>query len=164
MVNGRVTKYIYDAWNKADERKFGHRIGCDKGQQTWESLGMLVAMRAWKDEWATSRTCLTLQGDSMTALYMAGSTHSKSEVNVHVARELSLLLGNAAYRPDFIEHIPGISNVLPDFLSRIYEPGKSATPWPEALAGAVRTQVPHRGATWYVAAVPPRRAQERNRE
>ena len=103
-------------------------------------------------------------GDSMTALFMAGSTHSRSEVNVHVARELSMLLGDAAYRRDFIEHIPGVSNVLPDFLSRIHEPGKTATPWPEALAGAVRTHVAIRDASWYPAAAPPRRALRRKRE
>ena len=158
MRDGVITHYLYDAISPEDVKKYGRKVGCDKGQQTWEALGMLVSLRCWQHVWADARSCLTLQGDSLTALFMAASTHSKSDINVHIARELAMLLGNASYRPDVIEHIPGLSNIIPDFLSRIYEPGKTATPWPALLAEAQRTPVPTRGTSWYLAAAAPRRA------
>ena len=119
---------------------------------------MLVALLRWRHVWADARSCLALQGDSLTYLFMAGPTYSKSDMHINIARELSMLLGNASYRPDVIEHIPGLSNVIPDFLSRIYEPGTTATPWPALLAEAERTPVPARGLSWYLAAATPRRA------
>lgn len=42
-----------------------------------------------------------------------------------IAREFALDLGEAEFRPDMCEHVPGISNVTCDILSRRFDPNKT---------------------------------------
>ena len=125
---------------------------------------MLVAVRTWKHIWSTGRVCITLQGDSVTALYMMADVKSKSEVNVHIAREIALELGSAIYRPDKIQHIPGLTNQVPDFLSRCMVPPRSQEPLPDALRCAKEVKAAVRDDSWYLAGIPPaHRAEKRSR-
>ena len=69
-------------------------------------------------------------------------------------------MGEAMYRPDVVEHVPGISNKLPDHLSRRFEPGHAETPeakrMDELLAKArpVERVAPVRVPSWYLADSP----------
>ena len=158
-----ITHYLLDRITDFDVAKFGHAVGADTGQQTWEALTMLVALRTWRHVWAQGRACLTIQGDSITALYLLADTKSRSATNVHIAREVALELGSAAYRPDRIEHIPGLTNVIPDFLSRRSCEDYASRPWPDALRNATQVPVEPRGPSWYLAAEPPRPPVRRKR-
>ena len=106
----------------------------------------------------SGRVRLVLQGDSMSALYDATLYKAKGYGTNLVARELSLLMGEAMYRPDVVEHVPGISNKLPYHLSRRFEPGHGETPEAKSmdklLANAVERVAPVRVPSWYLAHSP----------
>ena len=40
-----------------------------------------------------------------------------------IAREMALDIADAGYRPSIAEHVPGDHNVIPDMLSRKFQPG-----------------------------------------
>ena len=141
---------------------FRHDLGDSDGQQTWEALALLVALRLWRHHWHSQRFRVVIQGDSMTALHVLLDTRAKSEANNIIAREISLELGAWLYRPDEIEHIPGVTNVVPDFLSRCVAEKKDE-PWPKQLLNAEGMQRPPRDASGYVSLVPPRLAGRRKR-
>ena len=48
----------------------------------------------------------------------------KSPTLAIIARELALDIAAASYSPDFMEHVPGIANVIADTLSRKHQPAK----------------------------------------
>ena len=89
----------------------------------WEALAELVALRTWSRLWENRRCLLKVRGDSMAALGALGRMRSKSPAVNAVARELALDLALAPYQIGIHEHVAGKDNVLPDFLSRVKEPG-----------------------------------------
>ena len=66
-----------------------------------------------------------------------------------VARELALDIGRATYTPHVVTHIPGVANILSDYLSRTCDPAHVHDPQPLGLHGAERTSVPTRAHAWY---------------
>ena len=52
--------YFISALTKYDEQRFRYKIGDHKGQQTWESLSVLVALKTWQDQYMGRRFSLTL--------------------------------------------------------------------------------------------------------
>ena len=71
-----------------------------------------------------------------------------------VVREIALDLAEGRYEHDFIEHVPGILNVLPDRLSRVMQPGASSEVPPE-LADARRATPESRRSSWWATALDP---------
>ena len=118
---------------------------------------MLIALRIWRIFWLSSRFRLAVEGDSTTALCMLAYAKTKSSVNTALARELALEFGTGLYVPDAIQHISGVSNKVPDYLSRCMA-WKSSDPWPATLHGAIRAPVPTRTAACFRASRPPGRA------
>ena len=47
-----ITGFFRPRLTAVDEGRFGHRIGDNKGQQTWELLSALVGLRIWSSKWA----------------------------------------------------------------------------------------------------------------
>ena len=154
-MGGVIVEYFLDLLTEEDARRFNQVLGSSRGQQTWEALALLVSLRLWRSWWCSSRFRVIVHSDSVTALYLLVNGTTRSEVNVAIAREVSLELGSGLYSPDEAVHIPGVTNVIPDALSRLGE--DSARPLPAALANAKQIEVPARVASWYLAAVPPRR-------
>ena len=100
----------------------------------------------------------------MTALWMATKLKATGFGTNVVARELALDLGEAAYRPDAVEHIPGLSNEVPDYLSRLLQPGpKKDVPCPSAWQDAKEDVAEPRDAAWYAAGDLRRGASKRER-
>ena len=124
LLNGHPTSWFSSPLSESDEEIFGHSIGSSTGQQTWECLVVLVALRLWRAEWCHSRAQLEVRGDSIAALTMVMNMKASGRGPGIVARELALELGNAEFKPNLFSHIPGIANVSADALSRRTEPGK----------------------------------------
>ena len=74
---------------------------------------------------------------------MLSKMQPKSKSLAIVAREIALDIANAAYAPDFNEHVPGISNLMADELSRKHQPGVTFKV-PEALCHAKEHVLPPR--------------------
>jgi hypothetical protein len=133
-----------------DVARYGVAIGSCTGQQIWESLGALLALRTWKLRWLHTRVNLRVRGDNITMLQLLVKLRppSHSDGLGLIARELALDIAEAVYGPDVSEHIPGIANVTADTLSRRYEPGFEWT-LPLSLARVPEARAPARDASFY---------------
>ena len=61
-------EYFTSALCSEGVARFGFELGDPAGQQVWESLAALVAVRLWKAHWQQRRVCLTVRGDSVAML------------------------------------------------------------------------------------------------
>ena len=129
-----------------DEHIHGHLIGADTGQQVWEALCILVAMRTWSSYWLACQCSLTIKSDNVSALVMASKLKiTSSEL---IARELALLLSEASYMPRHVVHVPGVMNAWADALSRLSEPGGNYR-IPAALRSVPRSSPIRRSPDFY---------------
>ena len=128
--------------------------GSPKGQQVWESLNLVVALRAWQRFWKADRVTLEVRGDSVAALTLLAAVRGKGRALTAVAREYALDLGDAAYFPDVCAHTPGVASTIADALSRRFAP---AAAWsvPAALEGAREIVPPTLDHTFFSATVLP---------
>ena len=147
LINGLATAWFACPLCAFDYEVFGHEQGSSSGQQTWECLAVLVALRLWADEWLKERMVLEVRADSVAALTMAMCMKVSGKGPGMVSRELALLLGEAAFRPTVFSHIPGIANVTADGLSRRFEPGKPFAV-PEGLRRVPESHPPDRTPSW----------------
>ena len=122
----------------------------EKGQQCWEALCMLVALRVWRELWLTNRIALTIKGDSITALQLVNTLKARGGGLRIIACELAFELSSASFEPDTVEHIPGVCNDLADTLSRKFDPARAAQ-WkvPPLLATSRSCSVPPRPYQWW---------------
>jgi hypothetical protein len=134
----------------ADCARFEVKRGDCEGQQIWESLASLVALRQWKGRWLHGRISLKVRGDNMTMLQLLVRLRppTSSKGLGLIARELALDISEAAYAPDISEHLPGIANITADKLSRKFEPGVSWT-LPSSLFRVPEAVVPDRANDYY---------------
>ena len=71
-----------------------------------------------------------------------------------VIREMVLDLAEGLYELDFMEHVPGVLNVVPDILSRWSQPG-ATTAVPTQLGSARRATPQRRCSSWWASALDP---------
>jgi hypothetical protein len=154
-IYGVVIAYFAERLLPQDASMFGAEIGDCKGQQTWEALALLIALRIWAIHWKSSRVRLVVRGDSMSALHMLLNLKSRGKGSGMIARELALDIADATYYPDIICHAPGLTLVQVDELSRKYMTKSSTWTLPSSLRDAEETLVPPRDATFYRAISPP---------
>ena len=94
------------------------------------------------------RLLLKVRGDSRAALGAIGKMRSPSPSINAVVRELALDLSNSTYQIAVLEHVAGVDNKVPDFLSRLHEPGAAKTNPPE-LRDVVQSEVAKRNDAWW---------------
>lgn len=153
--DGVIKEFFAIPISADDEEMFDVKGGGCEGQQIWECLAGLIAMRVWAHRWKRRRVHLHLRGDNMAALVLFSMLKTHSRSLAIIAREFALDLGSAIYQPDVVQHLPGISNILADQLSRRFEPGKKFTLHP-SLMNARAIVPPQRTKSWYRSlAVPP---------
>ena len=148
LLDGAPTAWFASELTHHDFEIFGHESGSSSGQQTWECLAVLVALRLWSEEWRRERVVLEVRGDSVAALTMAMCMKAGGSGPGMVSRELALLIGEATFRPTVFSHIPGIANVSADGLSRRFEPGKKFAV-PACLLRVPEWTAPERPPAWY---------------
>jgi len=118
------------------------------GQQAFEALALLVAVRLWLPDFRNQRVSVCLRGDNMAALHTVAKMQPKSKSLGVVARELALDLACASYSVDFVQHLAGVTNVTADILSRKFQPGKTFEV-PFMLERALEVEPPVRDASWW---------------
>ena len=163
LIDGILVAALFSAITPFDEEKFKLRRGDNEGQQVWELLIVLVALRHWSDRWPFTIFCLEVRSDNMAALVATGSLKASTTNANMIARELALDYGAAAYRPSVVTHTPGICNVIPDWLSRREEPGPRPPP-PSALQGITIETPVERSSSYYLADPLPRDSKMRKKE
>ena len=147
-VDGQIVDYFHDKPTEQDLKILDVTVGESSSQQAFECLCGLIAMRHWAKAWQNKRCTLTIRSDNIGALVLLGRLDSKSPRNNLIAREAALDMGESTFKPQVAEHIPGISNITADLLSRIYQPGSTAK-LPTILAGVPRSQPAVRDRTWW---------------
>jgi len=148
-VQNRFEAYFADPIGQFDTEKFGFNIGDCKGQQTWECLATLVAMRLWMSQWRDRRICLRVRSDSTTALRLLLSLKSTGSGPNFIGREIALDVARGSYKPDVAVHLPGVANAGPDALSRLFMDNEDKQV-PSYLASVRRDFPPQRNADYYV--------------
>ena len=144
---------------RGDQKRLGKAALTSEGQQVWEALAILVALRLWGKTWLSRHTVLKVKSDSMSALIAMARLKGRSPGVIAIMREMALDIGAAAYLPTTAQHIPGISNDLADALSRQFEtPAKTL---PAELAAVKLVRPEPRDRSWWIAAMPTARKPRR---
>ena len=125
QVSGQLIEFFAIPIDPIDETTLQTPKGSSEGQQVWEALTGLVALRVWSKYWQGQRAKLHVRGDSVGALTLFSTLKSGSPPLTKIARGFALDLGKAEYRPDLVQHIPGIVNKVNDCLSRRFQPGQT---------------------------------------
>ena len=146
QINGEIVAYFSSPLSRHDERIHRRRIGSAKGQQTWECLAFLVALKIWQDFWADRRVSVVVRSDNLGALFMGAQMRSKA--SPIISREVALVYTETSFEPRVFEHLPGIANGIADTLSRLDEPGAHKT-LPAELREITPTIAPERVKSWY---------------
>ena len=153
-VNDIIVKYFYCAIHDFDIELFSLVLGACEGQQTLECLAILVAIRAWiPSSEQRVQLCPVVRGDNVAALSMVLKMRPKTAHMGIIGREIALCLVHYSFLPA-VYHTPGVSHIIADALSRIYDPAK-----PDAiqilqhpaLQKAILTDVPTRSPSYYKA-------------
>ena len=148
LINGIPTQYFSSRLSRHDEIRYQYRIGDSSGQQTWEALAILAALRAWRKYWINVKVTLSVQGDNVAALTMAMKLKAQPGAMKAIAREMALEFSHSCIMPHIVQHVPGLTNVLADKLSRKFEPNALFS-LPEALKLAEEIQLPIRDEAYY---------------
>ena len=77
----------------------------------------------------------SVPGSSSGQLTLIMSLKGSSKPMNHIARELALDMGDAAFKPDLLSHTPGVASSIADILSRKSSP-QSKFDVPDILRGA----------------------------
>ena len=149
-MGGVFISYFSDALTNFYYDKFGFEPGDCKGQQTWECLATLVALRLWLATWKHVRVCLRVHSDSTTALQLLLTLESSGKGPTLIGKELALDLARGSYRPNVSQHLPGVANAGPDALSRMAQPGATKM-LPKYLHAVEQAHPPVRDAAYYIA-------------
>ena len=148
QINGEFKEFFAVGISDFDCQLLQIEIGSSKSQQTVEALAGLIALRLWSQYWQGQRAVLQIRSDNIGALSLFAFLKGSSSPLRTIAAEFALDLGKAEYRPDLITHIPGITNVICDVLSRRYDPHKEFyIPSQHCKAKAVKP--PERTASWW---------------
>ena len=156
-INGIMVEYLYGVPTEYEIKLLELEIGEAKSQQTMEALGGLVSLRQWSKHWQHRRAMLLIRSDNVGALVLFGQLNSKATSNGIIAREAALDFGNSSFSPRTAEHVPGVTNVTCDSLSRIYQPGGKYRV-PEKLRTVPRADLAIRDETWWKSVSPPLRS------
>ena len=153
-IGGSPRAYFAQELLASDVKFFRQEIGSCEGQQTWEALAILVALRVWKSLWQHVRARLSIRADNMSALAMVAYFKARGTGVARIAREIALEIADAEFGPDIVAHLPGVANGAADVLSRRFQPG-AAFRLPPLLAGAEEVVPPARSFAWYRSLNPP---------
>ena len=148
MVNGTPEEYFSDALSTDDLMIFDHERGQAEGQQVWESLSALVALRLWRHRWQQHRVRLAVRGDNVAMLTLIVNMRPRSAQLQIIAQEIAIEFCNFSFVPVIAEHIPGVANKQADVLSRRHQPG-AVTEELTFLAAATEVLAPRRSKDYY---------------
>ena len=141
-VNGKIQEFFAEDLEPDVACILKIPVGKASGQQVAEAFAMLIALRLWQKTLRSVRSFLHVKSDSRSALSLILTMKSSGYGNNLIAREVALDIAQACYVPQVVAHVPGVSNVSADTLSRLSQPGKQYR-IPDHLAKVHRAHLPH---------------------
>jgi hypothetical protein len=160
--SGTPLQYFHEPLNHDDEVRMRAKIGSSDGQQAWEALCVLCALRLWLPLLRADQLVLRVRSDSVTALSVLSKLASASPVLNGIGAEMALTLESAQVCEVLASHIPGSLNKFADLLSRMAQPGASQA-LPPALRAARQKHLQVRGPdfwkVWHIAVADTSQAQ-----
>jgi hypothetical protein len=90
----------------------------------------------------------------MSALILTFKLKTSGTGSGIIAREIALDLAQSEYKPNVVQHVPGVDNIVADELSRKFQPEHVFT-LPTALAGVTEIQLPVRDRSYFRSTMPP---------
>ena len=107
--------------------KFKASKGDPAFNTAWEALALLIGLRLWLP--GLSQRCgVRVKSDNVGALRMLFNLSSPSVALNVIAREVALDLAGENFQLSELAHIPGLTNVTADALSRLWAPDPMAFP------------------------------------
>ena len=98
LRNRRPSQLFSSQLTQADADRFEHALGESTGQQVWESLSVLVALRCWRSLWRESRMILHVRGDSVAMLTVVLKLKPAQSAEMGlIAREVALELAESPF-------------------------------------------------------------------
>ena len=156
FVQFRPVEWFASPLSVEDLRRFRARVGESAHNTVWEALAILVALRLWAPG---VNAVICVRSDSLSALRsMVKLSSSSASLNL-IARELALDSILGLYSLGLATHNPGVANVLPDDLSRLWAPDKHS--FPKALQGVPEVPTPTRGIDFWKSVGPSQRGGKR---
>ena len=158
----KVVAYFEDGVSEEDQRRHGVVVGDPSARALLEGFAVLVALRLFAPLAGGGRArhrtvVLGVKSDSEAALGAAIKMASPTPALAAVGREIAYDSALWDYYVSVHEHIPGVSNLVPDWLSRVHAPAASDPKGgrPEALVGARARPAPVGGEDWWRSMGPP---------
>jgi hypothetical protein len=146
VIDNVIQHWFITEWSAADHVRHCLRKGDSGNMSFWEALTLLCAVRLWLPA-APLAGQVRIKSDSLAALRLAVKLASPSAVLNRIGCELALDLARDLYKLELCHHIAGITNVVPDVLSRQF--GPDAKPMPIACTAALQVQLPPRDAAFW---------------
>ena len=134
-IDGRPVEIFYEPLHQCLLDKFNAQPGLSKHNTLWEAVAILVAFRLWLRLLPYGAT-YKAKSDNLSFLAALSAGRTKSPALNIVAREIALDQAQGAYQVTGLAHIPGVTNVQADALSRLFSP--EAKEFPPELCGVSR--------------------------
>ena len=146
--NGVIQSFFASEIGSEEASTLRMEIGSCRSQQAAEALCVVVALRTWMKYWKSQRLTVRIRSDSVAALTLAIRHKAQGYACSILARELALDIATASFLPVAGVHIPGVSNVVTDALSRKFQPGKQYMV-PECLSGVAEMRLEVRTRSFF---------------
>ena len=119
-LGNTIISYFAEGLDQQDADLANAELGSPDGQQVWEALALLIALRLWQRYWMRTGVELRVKSDSVSALTLLIKLRAKPRATglASIARELALEFSRCSYRPRWHEHVPGVANVDDSSLAR----------------------------------------------
>ena len=137
-VEGELKEIFSSGLPQFELQKFEARKGDSKHTTLWEALALLIACRQWLSKFVGVAK-VHVRSDSLSLLQTLLKARAKSKDLAIIAREFALDLAKDRYRIHLLTHIPGVTNLEADALSRELAP--VALELPRSLLGVPRASV-----------------------
>jgi hypothetical protein len=138
-------EYFHTSITDADIDHLGVAIGDSAHMPVLEALAVLIALRLWAPQ---KEVAYAVRSDALGAIQAIANLRSKNPGVNRIAAEMALDIIDKQFAPLRLTHIPGISNIHPDYLSRLLQPGAKPSDCGE-LRNAKCVLPPQRNLTWW---------------
>ena len=143
--NWSPTEYFHTPVSTDDIELLKVTIGDSACMPILEALAVLIAVRLWAGR---REIAYAVRSNALGAIQALANMLSKNAGVNRVAAEMALDIVDKQYAPLRLTHIAGVSNIYPDFLSRLLQPGAKPAYFSE-LRNAQCRESPVRNKQWW---------------